>query len=139
MSATVNDRSVWVIKDQEGCFAHKGSIFKVEKIKWAYMGFRTFSEDARGYVTKVQAKKALADLNNKKILSEFEELSFHLEECNLSKIIHQYIKFKKTKKNNVVLIEKEVKGIINKNILLKPLTVAFGLGLNANKVLTESI
>jgi len=80
------ERSIWVIKDQDGNFAHKGSIFKSSKDQFSYVSTRTFSRESRGYIEKHQAQSALDYLNTQNELSEFK-LTFHLELAILSKLI----------------------------------------------------
>ena len=98
-----NEQLIWVIKDQDGNFANKSSIGKSSNKKWQYIAFRTFSQEARGYISKEYAEKALDFLNEKKVVSGFD-FYFHIEHLNLDKIIDEHMVFKG---NNLVVYEKE--------------------------------
>jgi len=98
-----NEQLIWVIKDQDGNFANRSSIVKSSNKKWQYIAFRTFSQEARGYISKEYAEKALDFLNEKKVVSGFD-FYFHIEHLNLDKIIDEHMVFKG---NNLVVYEKE--------------------------------
>jgi len=74
-----DDGFTWIIRDQEGNFAHKGSIKKVGKLKYRYRCHKTFSESCRGYVSKVSVEKALSELNAQNTISGFD-IIFHIEQ-----------------------------------------------------------
>ena len=100
-----NEQSIWVIKDQDGNFVNKSSIEKSSSNKkWQYIAFKTFSQEARGYVTKEYAEKALGILNEKKAIAGFN-FSFHIECLNLEKIINEHMLFRG---DNLVVHEKEL-------------------------------
>lgn len=101
-SDDTNEKSVWVIKDSEGNFAHRNSIGK-SKHGWIYIAFRTFSErECRGYITEKHAEVALIKLNKMKFMSEFD-INFHIEYHSLNKII---IESKLFQGKNLVVCEK---------------------------------
>jgi len=99
-----NEQSIWVIKDQDGNFANRSSIGKSSNKKWQYIAFETFSQEARGYVTKEHAEKVLVFLNKKKVDAEFD-FTFHIECLNLEKIIDEHMLFQG---DNLVVHEKEL-------------------------------
>jgi len=99
-----NEQLIWVIKDQDGNFANRSSIGKLNNKKWQYIAFKTFSQEARGYTTKEHAEKVLDFLNEKKVVAGFN-FSFHIERLSLEKIIDEHIVFKG---NNLVMHEKEL-------------------------------
>ena len=99
-----NEQLIWVIKDQDGNFANRSSIGKSSSKKWQYIAFKTFSQEARGYMTKEYAEKALDFLNEKKIVAGFD-FSFHIEYLNLEKIIDKHMLFQG---DNLVIHEKEL-------------------------------
>jgi len=100
-----NEQLIWVIKDQDGNFVNKLSIGKSSSSKkWQYIAFKTFSQEARGYVTKEYAEKALGILNEKKAIAGFN-FSFHIECLNLEKIINEHMAFQG---DNLVIHEKEL-------------------------------
>ena len=80
------------------------SIGKSSNKKWQYIAFKTFSQEARGYMTKEYAEKALDFLNEKKIVAGFD-FSFHIEYLNLEKIIDKHMLFQG---DNLVIHEKEL-------------------------------
>jgi len=88
MNCNVNENEwcAWVILDQNGNFAHRGSIRKTDKDTYQYIAFKIFSPECRAYVTKPKAELALSELNKKKAISGLE-VNFHLEYVNLDKII----------------------------------------------------
>ncbi|HEY8805095.1 MAG TPA: hypothetical protein VIM42_08345 [Clostridium sp.] len=77
------DRTVWVIKDQMGCFAHKGSIHKIDTSEYVYVSYKSFSEECRAYIGDQQAKEAMAILDKKKDLLEID-IDFHIEQHSLA-------------------------------------------------------
>lgn len=102
--SNTEERSVWVIKDQNNNLAHKGSIFKSSKDQYTYLSTRTFSRESRAYIHEYQAQSALDHLNSQKDLAVFN-LNFSLEKAILSKLI----KINKSYLgDNLVVLEKVV-------------------------------
>ena len=99
-----NEQLIWAIKDQNGNFSNRSSIARSSSKKWQYIAFKTFSQEARGYMTKEYAEKALDFLNEKKIVAGFD-FSFHIEYLNLEKIIDKHMLFQG---DNLVIHEKEL-------------------------------
>ena len=99
-----NEQLIWAIKDQNGNFSNRSSIARSSSKKWQYIAFKTFSQEARGYVTKEYAEKALGILNEKKAIAGFD-FSFHIECLNLEKIINEHMLFRG---DNLVVHEKEL-------------------------------
>jgi len=99
-----NEQLIWVIKDQDGNFVNRSSIGKSSNKKWQYIAFKTFSQEARGYITKEYAEKTLDFLNAKRIVAGFD-FTFHVEHLNLEKIIDEHMVFKGS---NLVIHEKEL-------------------------------
>ena len=99
-----NEQLIWAIKDQNGNFSNRSSIARSSSKKWQYIAFKTFSQEARGYVTKEYAEKALGILNEKKAIAGFN-FSFHIECLNLEKIINEHMAFQG---DNLVIHEKEL-------------------------------
>jgi len=99
-----SEQLIWVIKDNQNNFANERSIGKLTKYKWLYIVFKTFSPEARGYITRKQAEVALSNLNKRNIVPEFD-IPFHLEHLSLDKIIAEHKSFQG---DNLVIHEKEL-------------------------------
>lgn len=89
----INERFVWVIKDEFGRFAHRNSIRKISNTTAQYIRHKTFSYACKGYKERNQAEKALTDLNKQRDITGFD-VYFHLENPNLIKIIMENHDFK---------------------------------------------
>jgi len=107
-SINANEGSVWVIKDQEGNFVNN-SIYKSDEFsKESYIpSFRTFGASCRCYEDKNEAEVTLIKLNKKKASARIDA-AFHLENCILTELIDQYLQFRKTGKDNIVIIENKI-------------------------------
>jgi len=105
---------IWVIKDQDGNFAHKNSIGKSDNHSWLYISFKTFSPECRGYIDKSYAEESLSDLNKNKIIAGFN-IDFHLEYLSIDRIIEQHRGFVG---DNLILFEKTLmaRELLNKAI-----------------------
>ena len=58
-------KSVWIIKDSKGNFAHRNSIRVIEKGVMAYISYRTFSEECRWYSDLSSGTGGIMELRSK--------------------------------------------------------------------------
>jgi len=98
---TSNEQSIWVIKDQDGNFAHRNSIGKSGKNTYLYISFKTFSPECKGYIDKESAESALLELNKRKHIMGLHN-SFNLEYNILSEMTKLHREFQG---ENMVLYE----------------------------------
>ena len=97
-----SQRWIWVIKNQDGNFAHANSVKMWDKKTALYITFKDFSQECRGYVDQDSAKNAMSKLYSKikKIgLSE----SFTMEYVNMDELIKDDIST-----DNMIIVEKLV-------------------------------
>ena len=97
-----NQKWIWVIKNQDGNFAHANSVKMWDKKTALYITYKDFSQECRGYVNQDSAKKAMSKLYSKikKIgLSE----SFTMEYVNMDELIKDDIST-----DNMIIVEKLV-------------------------------
>jgi len=98
------ERFIWVIKDSNNYYCHKNSIGEKGNFTWQYISLKTFSQEARGYITEEQAKEAFVFLNKMNDIAKFN-ITFHLEYLNFEIIINQSKVFQG---DNLVLHEKKL-------------------------------
>jgi len=109
-SINANDGSVWVIKDQDGNYANRNSIGKLDDSTWAYIGFKTFGAECKGDTNSDHAQGALKRLNEVKTKSEFDDIIFHLEYSSL----HEMTKVNKAfQGDNMIFIEKKIPCVLH--------------------------
>ena len=110
---TNNEEYLWVIKDQDGNFAHRNSIGKSGKNTCIYISFRTFSPECKGYISKESAELALQELNRRKSIMRLPN-TFNLEYNILSKMTKLQREFQG---ENMVIYEKTHSNILNCPVL----------------------
>jgi hypothetical protein len=100
----LNKREVWVIKDGESHIAH--NIRQTDKNTVTYIGYITLEPSVYlVYGGREQSLKALQRLNEQKIKYGFD-VEFHVEKADWNELIQENLEFRKTKKENMILIEK---------------------------------
>lgn len=105
MNCIVSERSVWVIKDQDGNFARRDSISKQDKHTWLYISHKEFSEGCRAYTTKERAEEELLELNKKNKITGFNAI-FYLEYVDLNMIVNNINRLMPSE--NLVIVEKNI-------------------------------
>lgn len=103
-----DDNKVWVIKDDKNKITDEYSICKTDENMVAYISYHTFGQGCRAYNHHEKALEGLCKLDKAKINYGFD-INFHSELVNWDDLIEEHIKFRQTKKNNIILIEKQIK------------------------------
>jgi len=79
-------KTVWVIKDSKGNFAHRNSIRAIEKGVVAYISYHTFSEECRWYSDLSSGTGGIMELKSKAMQYGLSEV-FSLECEDLDELI----------------------------------------------------
>jgi hypothetical protein len=99
-----NKREVWVIRDGKSHIAH--NIRQTDKNTISYIGYITLEPSVyMVYGGREQALEALQQINEQNMKYGFD-LEFHIEKADWNELIEESIEFRKTKKKNMILIEK---------------------------------
>jgi hypothetical protein len=100
----LNKREVWLIRDRKNHIA--SNIHQTDKNTVTYIGYITLEPSV--YLVhggKEHALKALQRLNELNMKYGFD-LEFHIEKADWNELVKENREFRKTKKKNMILIEK---------------------------------
>lgn len=99
-------KKCFVIKNSQGNFV--SSIRKIEKNVVALVSYKSLENGVyMTYKTEERASQVLDKLNQSKAQYGFD-VEFHIEEVEHNQLIKDSLEFRKTKKDNMVLVEKKV-------------------------------
>lgn len=99
---------LWVIKDSNGNYVYKNSIRKTGKNILAYIAYKTFTPECRGYSSSYTCEEALRELNNKCKIMELG-IKFHISHSSLNELRKEY---KEHKGEYMTYVEKKIPSLM---------------------------